>query len=427
MHRLRVDKLLVSRSDPLRGDLEVEGSKNAALPLLAAVLLTAEEMQLSNLPMLQDTKTMLAILAGMGVEYSQRGNCLSLEAPKTVEIFPCTRLARAMRASFLLAGPLLARFGEFCIGLPGGCQIGERSIDQHIEGLSALGARIETVDSQIQAVAPAGGLTAARIHLSVPTVTGTENLMMAASLARGESVITNAACDPEVVTLAQCLIRMGAKIRGHGTRTIRIEGVRSLGGTCYSIPPDRIEAGSYLAAVAATGGRVRLTGIRPFVLQSTLRQLMQAGGCIETTDDTVKLDMKGQRPQPFSLTTGYYPAFPTDLQAPFMVLATVAKGVSRIEETVFENRFHQVQAFRQMGADIELQSDNRAAVVTGVDKLVGIQAVASDLRAAFSLIVAALRAEGETEIRGLEHLDRGYWSPELKLAALGAPIERVAG
>lgn len=423
-----MDSLLVSKSGPLSGEVKIQGSKNAALPLLAASMLTVEQMRFSNLPDLRDTETMLALLRALGSVQKQESGSTELLIEKgrtSILAHPPDWLAQKMRGSFLIAGPLLAGPGYFQIAFPGGCPIGKREIDQHIKGFRAMGAEVISEARHLSGKAPAGGLRGAKIKLDTPSVTGTENLLMAATLAAGKTVISNAACEPEVVSLADCLVQMGAKITGQGTSQIVIEGKKTLSGTEYQIPPDRIEAGSYLIAAAGTGGAVSVLGVNPADLTRVLDHLAAVGAEIETTESSIRLNMRGKRPQACDLMTGPYPAFPTDLQPPFMALLAIAEGVSRIEERVFEDRLNHLPALRSMGADIILES-NTCALVKGVKSLTGKAVKATDLRAAFGLIIAGLVAEGTTSISGLEHLDRGYQSPELKLTGLGAAIQRMA-
>jgi UDP-N-acetylglucosamine 1-carboxyvinyltransferase len=416
-----VDKLRITGGRALAGEVRVSGAKNAALPILCAALLTDKPLALDNVPRLMDVRTMAKLLAQMGVEVGppERGR-LELRARSIGEPLAGYEMVKTMRASVLVLGPLLARCGRAKVSLPGGCAIGARPVDQHVKGLQAMGAEITVEHGYMNAAAKR--LRGARIAMDVVTVTGTENLMMAATLAQGETVLENAAREPEVADLARCLRAMGARIAGEGTDVIRIEGVASLSGASHRVMPDRIETGTYLAAVAAAGGKVRLTGAAPDTLAETIGKLRQAGAKIETTEGEISVEMSG-RPKSVSLSTAPYPGFATDMQAQLMALDCVASGTGSITETIFENRFMHALELQRLGADIAIQGNT--AVVTGVERLQGAKVMATDLRASASLVVAGLVAQGETLIDRIYHLDRGYESLEEKLSALGAKIARV--
>jgi UDP-N-acetylglucosamine 1-carboxyvinyltransferase len=416
-----VDKLLITGGRPLAGEVRISGAKNAALPILCAALLTEKPLTLDNVPRLMDVRTMAKILALMGVEVGpQDKGRLELRAREIKDPTAGYELVKTMRASVLVLGPLLARCGQAKVSLPGGCAIGARPVDQHVKGLQAMGAEIVVEHGYMNATARR--LKGARIAMDMATVTGTENLMMAAVLAEGTTLLENAAREPEVVDLANCLKAMGAKIEGAGTDTIRIEGMRSLSGASHRVMPDRIETGTFLAAVAAAGGKVRLTGAAPDSLGMTLDKLKEAGATIAAGADSIGIEMAG-RPQSVSLTTAPYPGFATDMQAQFMALDCVASGTGQITETIFENRFMHALELQRLGADISIH--DRTAVVTGVERLQGAKVMATDLRASASLVVAGLVAQGETLIDRIYHLDRGYEALEHKLAGLGAKISRV--
>ncbi len=417
-----LNKLLLSGGRPLEGTVHVSGAKNAALPIMCATLLSAEPLVLSNLPKLMDVATMTKLLAQMGVEVTPGANgATSLQSGKVSDPTAPYELVRTMRAAILVLGPLVARCGHAKVSLPGGCAIGQRPVDQHLKGLTAMGVKISVEHGYI--LAETDRLKGARIVMDLVTVTGTENLMMAATLAEGTTVLENAAREPEVVDLANCLIAMGAKIEGAGTDRIRIEGVAKLHGASHSVMPDRIESGTYLAAAAATRGRVKLTGAAPDTLDSTLGKLREAGAKIDCTADTITLEMSN-RPASVGLRTAPYPGFATDMQAQFMALDTVARGTSVITENIFENRFMHALELQRLGADIAIQGNT--AVVRGVDRLQGATVMATDLRASASLVIAGLVAEGETVIDRIYHLDRDYESLEQKLSALGARVRRLA-
>ena len=417
-----MNKLLLSGGRPLDGTVHVSGAKNAALPIMCATLLSAEPLVLSNMPKLMDVATMTNLLAQMGVEVTPGANgATSLKSGNVSDPTAPYELVRTMRAAILVLGPLVARCGHAKVSLPGGCAIGQRPVDQHLKGLTAMGVKISVEHGYI--LAETDRLKGARIVMDLVTVTGTENLMMAATLAEGVTVLENAAREPEVVDLANCLIAMGAKIEGAGTDRIRIEGVAKLHGANHSVMPDRIETGTYLAAAAATRGRIKLTGAAPDSLDSTLGKLREAGAKIECSGDTITLEMSN-RPASVGLRTAPYPGFATDMQAQFMALDTVARGTSVITENIFENRFMHALELQRLGADIAIQGNT--AVVRGVDRLQGATVMATDLRASASLVIAGLVAEGETVIDRIYHLDRGYESLEQKLSALGARVRRLA-
>ncbi|MDR0673619.1 MAG: UDP-N-acetylglucosamine 1-carboxyvinyltransferase [Zoogloeaceae bacterium] len=416
-----MDKLAIKGGTPLSGEIAISGAKNAALPILCAALLTDEIMTFSNLPHLRDVTTLLRLLAQMGVRVTPESEAAAaLDASGLNN--PCAPydLVKTMRASILVLGPLLARCGEARVSLPGGCAIGARPVDQHIRGLQAMGAEIQVEQGYIQA--KAGHLQGARICTDMVTVTGTENLMMAATLAEGETIIENAAREPEVVDLANCLVNMGARIFGAGTDVIRVQGVERLHGAAYAIMPDRIETGTYLCAAAVTGGRVRLLKTAADTLDSIIDKLMEAGCDIQIAREAIHLQAPA-RLKSVSLRTAPYPAFPTDMQAQFMAINCVAEGVATIRETIFENRFMHVAELQRLGADIQIEGNN--AVVRGIAGLQGANVMATDLRASASLVVAALAAQGETRIDRIYHLDRGYEDMALKLSRLGAKVERI--
>jgi len=418
-----MNKLLIQGGVTLQGEIRISGAKNAVLPILAATLLAEGVAVVENVPHLQDVTTTVTLLGSMGVTVVVDEK-LSIEVDNSTietQVAPYD-LVRTMRSSILVLGPLLARYGYAEVSLPGGCAIGSRPVNLHIKGLQDMGAEIEVKNGYIHA--KADRLKGARIVMDMVTVTGTENLMMAAALAEGTSVLENAAREPEVVDLANFLISMGAKITGAGTDTITIEGVKKLTGSRYRVVPDRIETGTFLVAAAITGGKVKLKDTNPTLLDAVLDKLREAGAEITCGDDWVELDMKGQKPKAVSVRTAPYPAFPTDMQAQFMALNTIAEGTGTIVETVFENRYMHVQEMQRMGANIEVEGNT--AIVRGTDKLNGAPVMATDLRASASLILAGLVAEDETEVQRIYHIDRGYELIEEKLASLGAKIRRVA-
>jgi len=416
-----VDKLLIEGGYALNGEAAISGAKNAALPLLCAALLTSEPVTFHNVPALNDISTMLKLLAQMGVKVEQDGDRVTLQADALDNPVATYEMVKTMRASILVLGPLVARFGEAKVSLPGGCAIGARPVDQHIKGLQAMGAEVAVEHGYVHAKVPK--LKGARLFTDMVTVTGTENLMMAACLADGETIIENAAREPEVVDLANCLAAMGAQISGAGTDIIRIRGVAKLHGATHSIMPDRIETGTYLCAAAATGGNIRLTRTSTAYLDVVIDKLLDAGCDVMQERDAIRLKAPAKL-KAVSLRTAPYPAFPTDMQAQFMAINTVAEGTAVIRETIFENRFmHAVELIR-LGAKIAI--DGNMAVVTGNGPLQGATVMATDLRASASLVIAGLVAQGETLIERIYHLDRGYEKLEQKLGALGAKVRRVS-
>jgi UDP-N-acetylglucosamine 1-carboxyvinyltransferase len=420
-----LDKLLITGGTRLNGEIRVSGAKNAALPIIAATLLTADPVTVRNLPHLNDITTMIELLGCMGVDVTV-GEDMSVEVCAG-NIKNCTapyELVKTMRASILVLGPLLAHFGEANVSLPGGCAIGSRPVDLHIRGLEAMGAVIDVSDGYIRARSD-GRLKGARIFFDTVTVTGTENILMAGTLAEGTSIIENAAKEPEVVDLAKCLIAMGAKIAGAGTDTITVEGVERLHCADYSVLPDRIEAGTYLVAAAITGGRVKLRDVDPKTLDAVLIKLREAGAEITHGEDWIVLDMHGARVKAVNITTAPYPAFPTDMQAQFTALNAIAEGVGTVEETVFENRFMHINELERMGANARIKGNT--VVISGCDKLTGAPVMATDLRASASLVLAGLIADGDTLVDRIYHIDRGYECIEEKLQQLGATIKRVTG
>ncbi len=414
-----MQKLKIRGGKPLRGDVRISGAKNAALPILCAALLTPETLTLQNVPQLNDIGTMLKLLAQMGVTANRRDETVTLNAANLGNLVAPYDLVKTMRASILALGPLVARFGEAKVSLPGGCAIGARPVDLHIKGLEAMGAVINIEAGYIHATAKR--LKGARIFMDTVTVTGTENLMMAAVLADGTTLLENAAREPEVVDLAECLIKMGANIHGHGTDTITINGASALHGAEHTVMPDRIEAGTFLAAVTATGGEVRLLNAEPRTLDAVIEKLRDAGATIVCEGNRIDISMH-KRPTYINVRTAPYPAFPTDMQAQFIALNTIASGTAVVTETIFENRFMHVQELVRLGAKIDIEGNT--AIVHGVDRLTGAAVMATDLRASACLVIAGLVAEGETTIDRIYHLDRGYDHIEKKLIAIGADIER---
>ena len=416
-----MDRLLIQGGVPLRGEIRISGAKNAALPILCAAILTPDTLRVQNVPHLRDVTTTLSLLAQMGMEVSLDEKLgVGLTAAHLHNRVAPYDLVKTMRASVLVLGPLLARFGEARVSLPGGCAIGLRPVDQHIKGLQAMGAQIDIEHGYMLARAPR--LQGARIVMDLITVTGTENLMMAATLAQGTTIIENAAREPEVVDLANCLNAMGARVSGQGTDAITIHGVERLHGCAYRVMPDRIETGTFMVAAAATGGDVRLKDTRPDVLDAVVSKLTESGVHVDQGEDWLAVRSNGGL-KSVSVRTAPYPAFPTDMQAQFMALNTVAHGTSVITETVFENRFMHVQELRRLGADVEVEGNT--AVVKGVRGLSGATVMATDLRASACLVVAGLVAEGDTLVDRIYHLDRGYECIEEKLSQLGARIKRV--
>ena len=416
-----MQKLKIHGGARLSGEVRVAGAKNAALPILAASLLTASPVRITNVPQLNDVRTMVKLLERMGVQAQRSEHEVVLDARAVTEPLAPYDLVKTMRASILALGPLTARFGEARVSLPGGCAIGERPVDLHIKGLAAMGAHVTIEQGNIHAAATR--LKGARIFMDTVTVTGTENLMMAACLADGETVLENAAREPEVIDLARCLIGMGARIEGHGTDVVTVHGVAALHGVEHAVMSDRIEAGTFLAAAAATRGSVTLTEAPVASLDAVIEKLREAGAGIAVGDRTIRLTM-ASRPRAVGLRTAPHPGFPTDMQAQFIALNSVAEGTAVVTETIFENRFMHVQELRRLGANIDIEGNS--AIVTGVDRLTGAHVMATDLRASASLVVAGLVAEGETVIDRIYHLDRGYEQIEARLGQLGARIERVS-
>jgi|TARA_R100001039_G_scaffold4720_1_gene2067 UDP-N-acetylglucosamine 1-carboxyvinyltransferase len=418
-----MDKLIITGGRRLDGEIRISGAKNAALPILAATLLADEPVTVGNLPHLQDVTTLIELLGRMGVHVviDDRMN-VEVNATTIKELTAPYELVKTMRASILVLGPMVAHFGRASVSLPGGCAIGSRPVDIHLRGLEAMGATIEVANGYVHASVE-GRLKGARIVMDTVTVTGTENLMMAAALAEGTTYLENAAREPEVVDLADFINTMGGKVSGAGTDTITIEGVESLHGGHHEVIADRIETGTYLIAAAITGGRIKTKDTVPGILDAVLQKLEEAGAKITTGDDWIELDMEGRRPKSISLRTAPYPAMPTDMQAQFMALNLIAEGTGTIVETVFENRFMHVQEMNRMGADIEVQGNT--AICRGVEQLTGAPVMATDLRASASLVIAALAAQGETTVDRIYHIDRGYECIEEKLQSLGAVIRRV--
>jgi len=419
-----MDKLLITGGRVLDGEVRISGAKNAALPLLVSPLLADDVVTIGNVPHLQDTTTILQVLGRMGVTVTMLdGGQVEIDARTLTSAVAPYELVRTMRASILVLGPLLARHGEASVSLPGGCAIGSRPVDQHLKALVAMGADIRVENGYVHGKVD-GRLKGTRLVFDMVTVGGTENILMAATLAEGTTIIENAAREPEIVNLADILKAMGAKIEGAGTDTITVHGVERLHGCTHDVIPDRIETGSYLCAAAMTGGRVRTTAADPSQLDAVLLKLREAGAEITTGPDWIELDMKGRRPKAVSFRTAPHPAFPTDMQAQFMALNTVAEGTSTIAETIFENRFMHVPELCRFGAKVAV--DGHTAVVTGVDKLQAAPVMATDLRASMSLVLAGLAAEGDTVIDRLYHMDRGYERLEEKLVGLGAQLRRIS-
>ena len=419
-----MSKLIINGGVPLQGELRASGAKNAVLPILAATLLADTPMTIRNVPHLQDVTTTMELLGRMGVELVVDEKMNIQVDPRSIHTFQAPyELVRTMRASILVLGPLVARFGQAEVSLPGGCAIGSRPVNLHIKGLEAMGADIKVENGYIRA--RANRLKGAHIVLDLVTVTGTENLLMAATLAQGTTILENAAREPEVVDLADCLVAMGARISGAGTDTLVIDGVESLHGAHYQVLPDRIETGTYLLAGAITGGRVKVKDTRPDHLEAVLLKLEEAGAQVNTGPDWIEVDMNGRRPKAVRIHTAPYPAFPTDMQAQFVALNAVAEGTGMITETVFENRFMHVLELQRMGAQIELEGNT--AVSVGIPRLTGAPVMATDLRASASLILAALVADGDTIVDRIYHIDRGYDCIEEKLSHLGARIRRTPG
>ena len=419
-----MDRLLIEGGTPLRGEVPISGAKNSVLPVLAASLMSEEPLRIDNVPQLQDVASTMRLLSSMGATVTLgESNRLRVDAGDVNHCYASYDIVRTMRASILVLGPLLARFGHAVVSLPGGCAIGTRPIDLHLRGLEAMGAGIEVQDGYIRAQAKR--LRGAALALDQATVTGTENLMMAATLADGYTVIKNAAREPEVEDLANCLNAMGARIRGAGTGRIEIRGVRALRGATHEVLPDRIEAATYLAAGCATGGRVRVTRVRPQIMEAVLHKLRECGAELEVGEDFVELDMQGRSPRPADIQTAAYPGFPTDMQAQMTAVSAVATGASTIKETIFENRFMHIQELVRMGARIDVRGNT--ARVRGVAQLSGAPVMATDLRASACLILAGLAARGESVVDRVYHIDRGYECVEEKFRRLGARIQRLSG
>ena len=417
-----MDRLIIKGGAPLHGEIRISGAKNAVLPIMAATLLANSPITIRNIPHLHDVTTTMELLGRMGVQLTVNEKMgIEVDARPIKSLYAPYELVRTMRSSILVLGPMLSRFGRADVSLPGGCAIGSRPVNLHVKGLQAMGAEITVENGYIKARVKR--LKGARLVMDLVTVTGTENLMMAATLADGVTVIENAAREPEVTDLANCLNAMGAKVTGAGTDTIEIEGVEHLSGTDYKVLPDRIETGTYLVAAAITGGHVKLKDTRPDIMDAVLQVLREAGAEITVGEDWIELDMHGQTPKAVNVHTAPYPAFPTDMQAQFTALNAIAEGGGTITETVFENRFMHVQEMQRMGAKILLEGNT--AISTGVDKLEGAQVMATDLRASASLVLAGLVADGETVVDRIYHIDRGYECIEEKLAQLGANIRRV--
>ena len=417
-----MDKLIIQGGIPLEGEIRISGAKNAALPILAATLLAEGPMVIGNVPHLHDITTTMELLGRMGCSLTVDERMhIEVDTSTIKEFFAPYELVRTMRASILVLGPLLARFGTADVSLPGGCAIGSRPVNLHLQGLTQMGAELSVEGGYIRAKAKR--LKGVDMVLDLVTVTGTENLMMAATLAKGVTVIRNAAREPEVVDLADCLIAMGARIEGAGTDTIRIEGVESLGGTHYDILPDRIETGTYLVAAAMTGGRVKLKNTRPRLLESVISKLNEAGAHMTMGEDWIELNMHGDSLKAVNIHTSPYPGFPTDMQAQFTAMNCIASGTGTITESVFENRFMHVLELQRMGAQVKLEGNT--AITTGVKQLTSAPLMATDLRASASLVLAGLVAKGSTEVDRIYHIDRGYETIEEKLSNLGAQIKRV--
>lgn len=417
-----MDKLRVQGGIALNGEVQISGAKNAALPILAGSMLAGAPVTVGNVPQLRDVNTMLKLLRQMGAQVDVvPGQGVQINCPDTIQTFAPYELVKTMRAAILVLGPLVARYGSADVSLPGGCAIGARPVNIHVAGLQAMGAEVHVENGYIKA--RAARLRGARIVMDTVTVTGTENLMMAATLAEGRTILENAAREPEVVDLAHFLIAMGAKITGHGTDTIIVDGVAALHGCRYDVLPDRIEAGTYLVAGAITGGRVRALGAKGEHLDAVLGKLEESGAVVTRGSDFVEVDMQGKRPRAVDVRTAPHPGFPTDMQAQFAALNTVADGVGTIVETIFENRFMHMLEMRRMGADIRLEGNT--AIIKGVPQLTAAPVMATDLRASASLVLAALVAEGSTDIERIYHIDRGYERIEEKLRGLGARITRL--
>ncbi len=418
-----MDKLIIHGGQALRGEVVISGAKNAALPIMAATLLATDNVTISNVPHLKDVTTMMELLGQIGAKLivDEKMN-VQVDANQVNDLVAPYELVKTMRASILVLGPMLARFGQADVSLPGGCAIGTRPVDLHLKALKTMGAEISVKNGFIKARCKHGRLQGKTLVFDTVTVTGTENILMAAVLAEGKTVIKNAAREPEVIDLANFLVQMGARITGAGTHTIEVEGVASLSGGAYSVMPDRIEAGTYLTAAALTRGQVTVRRVRPDNLLSLLCKFEEAGASLSIGEDWVSLDMHGLRPQAVDVSTAPYPAFPTDMQAQFMALNTVADGAASVIENIFENRFMHVQELQRMGAKIRLNGNT--AMITGVERLTGAPVMATDLRASAGLILAGLAADGETIVERVYHVDRGYERIEEKLSMIGADIKR---
>lgn len=421
-----MDKLRIVGGTPLNGEIRISGAKNSALPILACTLLGDTPSTVQNLPHLHDITTMIELFGCMGIQpIIDEKLSLEVDANTIKTLVAPYDLVKTMRASILVLGPMLARFGKAEVALPGGCAIGSRPVDLHVRGLQAMGADIKIEDGYIKAEIPSAGLHGTTFMFDTVSVTGTENLIMAAALAKGKTILQNAAKEPEVIDLANMINQMGGHVTGMGTDTITIEGVGHLQGTTFSVMPDRIETGTYLVAAAITGGKVKLKDTDPSILEAVLIKLQEAGANIDTGRNWIALDMKGNKPKAVNIRTAPYPAFPTDMQAQFIALNSVAEGIGKVTETIFENRFMHVYELNRMGAQILIEGNT--AIVKGVDSLKGAPVMATDLRASASLVLAGLVAQGETLIDRIYHIDRGYQCIEEKLQLLGAKIKRIAG
>lgn len=418
-----MDKFLIQGGQPLNGEVRISGAKNAALPLIAATILASTPITITNVPNLKDVNTLVKLIAGLGITISYENNQVQADASTLNNQFAPYELVKTMRASILVLGPLLARYGEAKVSLPGGCAIGSRPVDQHLKALEALGAQIEVENGYVYAKID-GRLKGGEVNFDMVTVGGTENILMAAVLADGITTIRNAAKEPEITDLANMLIKMGAIIDGIDTDTLIVTGVENLTGCEYPVVADRIETGSYLAAAAITGGCIKTTHTDPLLLEAVLEKFEEMGAEVTRGQDWIELDMQGKRPKAVSFRTLPYPEFPTDMQAQVMAVNTIARGFSTISETIFENRFMHVPELSRMGANIQVEGND--AVVTGVEKLSAAPVMATDLRASFSLVLAALAAEGETLVDRIYHIDRGYEHIEEKLQGIGAKIQRIS-
>lgn len=417
-----MDQFLITGGTRLEGEVRISGAKNAALPLLAATILATTPITLTNVPALKDVSTLIKLIQGLGITVTRDGDTVTVDTSTLNNQFAPYELVKTMRASILVLGPLLARYGDAKVSLPGGCAIGSRPVDQHLKAMEALGASIQVENGYVHAQ-KAGRLQGGRVVFDMVTVGGTENILIAAAIAAGTTVIENAAQEPEITDLANLLVKMGANIEGIGTSTLTVHGVEQLYGCTYAVVADRIETGSYLAAAAITGGRVKATHTDPTLMEAVLEKFVEMGAVINRGDDWVELDMQGKRPKAISFETLPHPHFPTDMQAQLMAVNTIAEGKGVISETIFENRFMHVPELSRLGANIHIEG--HTAEVTGVEKLEAAPVMATDLRASFSLVIAALAAQGETHIDRIYHIDRGYEHLEQKLQALGAKIQRV--